>query len=118
MLMRQICSLIAVATVPLCSSAQTVLYNNGGIINISGAGVVYVAGGMNNSSDASLNNDGVLTITGAFSNNAVMASPASGTLNFNGIGAQTLDGGSDYFAKDVVINNPAGVTLNTRLKVD
>lgn len=116
--MHRISSLLAAAALPLCSTAQTVLNNSGGIINISSAGQVYVSGNMSNSASASLNNDGLLTITGTFSNDAPMGSPASGTLNFNGSGAQTLDGASEYFAKDVVVNNPAGITLNTRLKVD
>ncbi len=115
--MQRITSLIAFAALPLCGGAQTALYNSG-IINISAAGQVYVAGDAANRSGATLQNDGLLTVTGAFSNDAAMATPASGTLRLNGNTAQTITGAADYFAKDVLVDNPAGITLATRLKVD
>jgi hypothetical protein len=47
-----------------------------------------------------------------------MASPNNGTLEFTGTTAQTLNGTATYFAKNVLVNNAAGITLNTPLKID
>jgi hypothetical protein len=116
--MQRILTLLAIAGIPLQGFAQTVLHNDGGIIQINADASVYVAGNMTNDNGSSLTNNGQLTVTGSMTNNAVMSAPATGTLRLTGTIAQTFDGSVPYFAKDVEVNNPAGIVLTTPLKID
>lgn len=116
--MQRIFSLLAMAALPLGAQAQTVLHNTAGTIHIGASGLVYVAGDVYNGTGATLNNLGMLTVTGAFNNDAPMAVPAPGTLHLNGTAPQTLSGAAGYSATDVIVNNPAGITLSTPLKID
>ena len=101
----------------LNGSAQLVLQNSGSIRVSSGTHVI-VNGNLENQAGGDFINNGTLTLNGNFTNNQVMAEPGSGTLKFEGTSAQTLDGTEAVFAKDVVLNNPNGVTASTLLKVD
>lgn len=107
---------IAGITPALTASAQ-ILYNNGTVLYVNTGGTIQVNGDMTNAVGSDLSNNGTITVTGAVTNNQTMASGANGTLNFNGTTAQTLNGSAPLLAKDVVLNNAAGVTLNTALKV-
>ncbi|MNU27534.1 hypothetical protein D3C71_159280 [compost metagenome] len=100
----------------LTASAQ-VFYNNGAEIFVNTGGTMQVNGDMTNAASSTFTNNGTVTVTGILTNNQTMAAPTTGTLTFNGTGAQTVNGSAPYLAKDVVINNPAGVTLNTPLVV-
>lgn len=101
----------------LNGSAQLVLQNSGSIRVSSGTHVI-VNGNLENQAGGDFINNGTLTLNGNFTNNQVMAEPGSGTLKFEGTSAQTLDGTKAMLAKDVVLNNPNGVTASTLLKVD
>ena len=101
----------------LKSSAQMVLHNSGSIRVSSGTHVI-VNGNLENQAGGDFINNGTLTLNGNFTNNQVMAEPGSGTLKFEGTSAQTLDGTEAVFVKDVVLNNPNGVTTNMPLKLD
>ncbi len=101
----------------LNSSAQLVLRNSGSIRVSSGTHVI-VNGNLENQAGGDFINNGILTLNGNFTNNQAMTEPGSGTLKFEGTSAQTLDGTETVFAKDVILNNPNGVTASTLLKVD
>ncbi|RQO31705.1 hypothetical protein DBR32_07095 [Taibaiella sp. KBW10] len=102
---------------PALSASAQLLYNNGTTLYVNTSGTIQVNGDMTNATGSDFSNNGTVTVTGTLTNNQVMASGANGTLTFNGSAAQTLNGSSAFLAKDVVINNAAGVTLNTPLKV-
>lgn len=101
----------------LNGSAQLVLQNSGSIRVSSGTHVI-VNGNLENQAGGDFINNGTLTLNGNFTNHQAMTEPGSGTLKFEGTSVQTLDGTEAVFAKDVVLNNPNGVTANTLLKVD
>lgn len=104
------------AGIALPVSAQ-VLYNNGSIMHVNTGGTIQVNGDMTNAIGSTLTNNGTITVTGTVTNNEVMTVPNNGVLVFDGAGAQTLNGSSPYLAKDVVVDNAAGITLNTPLVV-
>lgn len=104
------------AGIALPVSAQ-VLYNNGSVMHVNTGGTIQVNGAMTNAVGSTLTNNGTITVTGTVTNNEVMTVPNNGVLVFDGTGAQTLNGSSPYLAKDVVVDNAAGVTLNTPLVV-
>jgi len=116
--MKKITSLIIICLFASAAIAQNELYNNGTTLFISTGCTVTVNGDFINKSGSTFTNNGTLSVTGNTTNDQSMAVPASGTLQFTGTTAQSLNGTADYFANNVLINNAAGVTLNTRLKCD
>ncbi|MCX6316866.1 MAG: T9SS type A sorting domain-containing protein [Bacteroidetes bacterium] len=98
-------------------SAQNELYSNGTTLQINPSCIVQVNGAMVIKTGSTLTNNGTITVTGNMTNE-VAGAFNSGTLEFKGSTAQTLSGTATYSAKNVLINNAAGVTLNTRLSVD
>lgn len=103
---------------PMLLIAQPALNNNGGNLTITSGATLFVNGSLSNQSGSILTNNGTLTIKGDITNNQSMAASNAGTLTFSGTSAQTLSGAGTYFAKDVVINNANGVTINSPLKID
>lgn len=102
----------------LFSSADAqVFYNNGAAITVTGGSTLFVAGTAVNGA-GSITNSGTLNVTGNFTNNAVLASSAGNTLKFTGTAAQTVAGSNPVNAKDILINNAAGVILSTPLRAD
>ncbi|OJV50905.1 MAG: hypothetical protein BGO31_10545 [Bacteroidetes bacterium 43-16] len=104
------------AGMSLPASAQ-VLYNNGAELYVSSGGSLQVNGDMTNASGSTFTNNGTITLTGMLTNNQTMAAPSGGTLTFNGTGAQTLSGSGSYLAGNVVVNNPAGISLSSKLVI-
>lgn len=100
------------------ASAQNEFVNNGADLYITTGATLQVNGKLTNEAGGTLVNNGVVTVTGDLVNNQMMPAPNSGTLIFNGNMPQLISGASAYFAKNVTVNNPAGVTLNTSFKVD
>ncbi len=100
------------------SGHAQVLYNNGASITIKPGAIVTVNGNLTNAAGATVNNTGSLNISGNTVNNGTISAPAASTLRFQGSGAQTLSGSSPVSAKDVIVNNAAGITLATTLNVD
>jgi hypothetical protein len=117
-IMNKIIKIIAIACLPIALHAQDVLYNNGSLLHVNTGCVVQVNGHLTNTATSTLTNNGIVTVIGNTTNNQVMALPNSGLLEFKGTTAQTLNGTAAYFAKNVLLSNAAGVTLNTPLKVD
>lgn len=107
---------LGLAGMSLSASAQ-VLYNNGAELYINSGGTLQVDGDMTNAAGSTFTNNGTLTLTGTLTNNQTMAAPSGGTLTFNGSGAQTLSGSGPYLASNVVVNNPAGISLSNKLVI-
>lgn len=117
-MMNRIIYLTFVMLVTYTTNAQDVLYNNDNILHVNTGCIVQVNGNLTNKSGSTFTVNGSVTVTGNSTNDEVMTAPNDGTLVFNGTTAQSLNGAATYFSKNVLINNAAGVTLNTPLKVD
>jgi hypothetical protein len=115
--MRKI-KLLVLMAITFATNAQDILYNNGSIVQVTTGCIVQVNGNLTNTATSTFTNNGTVTVTGNTTNNQAMAIANAGTLEFKGTTAQSLNGTATFFAKDVLVNNAAGVTLNTPLKVD
>lgn len=96
----------------------TALYANGAAITITSGTSVRVNGNAVLSTGSSLTNNGTLSLTGDLASNQIMTTANTGKLIFSGSTAQTLNGSQTYLAKDVLINNAAGIILQAPLQVD
>jgi hypothetical protein len=115
--MKKLIMILALAH-SFCANAQNLLYNSGSVLYV-GANVTLQVNGNGQMQDGStFTNNGQFNITGNMVNNNTMSIANAGTLSFTGSTPQTLSGSSMYVAKNVVINNSNGVTLNTALKID
>ena len=103
---------------PLTVLGQTTLYSNGAILTLSTNVSVQVNGNAQIQTGSQLINSGTLNITGNLTNNLVMGTASAGKLTFNGTTAQTLSGSGVFDSFNVDVNNPAGLTLSSPLKVN
>jgi hypothetical protein len=110
--------LLTVTTLFVFATNAQVLYSNGATLTLKTGGILLVNGNVQFESGSIFNNDGSITITGNVINNNTMSAANGGTLTLSGSSVQTLSGTATYFAKDVVVNNAAGITINTPMKVD
>ena len=111
---------ITLALVPYFLNAQGINNNGGKIVTQSG-GYITVTGtngnflNATNVSDGSIDNDGLITIAGNWTNNAannVFINPnAAGRVLLNGTALQTYGGTKDTYFEKLTINNSAGVTM-------
>jgi surface protein len=97
---------------------NTTLLVNGELLTIATDCIVAVNGDVQINAGSTFTNNGNIAITGNITNNQVMAAPANGSLAFNGTAAQSLAGAATFFAKNVTMNNAAGISLLTPLRVD
>lgn len=109
--------LLLALVICLTTSAQHELVSNAALIYVDNGATLKVMGSFTNQPGSYFTNHGIVTISGNITNNQVMAT-YSGKLVFNNSTAQTLSGATPFLTRDVEINNTAGVTLNTILKVD
>jgi len=94
------------------------LYNNGAAISIKSGGTLTVTGDMINTASASIENSGTVSVAGNSTNNGTFTSLASGTFHLTGNTTQFLSGSTALNAKDVIVNNAAGIILTTPLNID
>lgn len=98
-------------------SAQT-LVNQGAAITVTPGATITIRGDVTNSASGIVDNSGTINISGSTVNDGVINAPAPSSLIFDGTSTQVLGGSSPILAKDVIVNNAAGVTLATPLRVD
>lgn len=113
---------VAVASLPLLSFAQT-LTNAGATLTVTSGAVLYVAGGVQNTSGATLTNDGTLQVTGDLTNAGTLTS--TGTLLFSGSTSQTFSPGAATVAAltqnntgptgQNILNLPTDLTVSSQL---
>ncbi len=115
--MKKIYLIIATVLIAGAATAQNELYNNGGLIHINANCVVQVNGAVINKATSTITNNGTLNVTGNVTNDATLIFNA-GLLAFKGTTPQILNGTTTYNAKDVLVDNAAGVTLNSKLIAD
>jgi hypothetical protein len=116
--MKKLSTIIALLAAAIAANAQDVFYNNGSILQVNTGCIIQVNGNLTNKAASTFTNNGTVTVTGNSTNDQVMAAANTGTLEFTGTTAQTLNGTATYFAKNILVNNAAGITLNSPLKCD
>ncbi len=115
--MKKIYLIIATVLLAGVATAQNELYNNGGLIHINANCIVQVNGAVINKATSTITNNGTLNVTGNVTNDATLVFNA-GLLAFKGTTPQILNGTTTYNAKDVLVDNEKGVTLNSKLIAD
>ncbi len=100
----------------ICMVAGAQVYNTG-ILYVGNGNTLYSSGDFTNIAGSNYKNDGSLYISGNASNDQVALPAGAGTTYFNGITAQTLSGAAPFRCFNVVLNNPAGLTLGNRLAI-
>jgi hypothetical protein len=115
--MKKIYLIIATALLAGAATAQNELYNNGGLIHINANCIVQVNGAVINKATSTITNNGTLNVTGNVTNDATLIFNA-GVFAFKGTTPQILNGTTAYNAKNVLVDNVAGVTLNSKLVAD
>ncbi|HEV7380836.1 MAG TPA: T9SS type A sorting domain-containing protein [Dyadobacter sp.] len=98
--------------------AQHALTSNGAKITISNGGTLDVKGDTYLGSGSVFKNDGSFSSSGKLTTDQTMVAGSLGTITFDGSSTQTVDGTGTFLAKNVVVNNPAGLMLNSPLQVD
>jgi len=98
--------------------AQNALTINSVKITITTGSTLRVKGGTRLLSGSEFNNNGSFSSSGKLTTDQTMATASLGTLTFDGTTTQTIDGSGTFLAKNVVVNNPGGLMLNSPLKVD
>ena len=102
----------------LHSMGQEAIFNNGSVLQINGNATLQVNGNMVNNAGSNYINEGMVKVLGNFTNNQYMAAPFNGTIFFDGNTAQTVNGSTALFAKNIVVNNATGINVLDTLKVD
>lgn len=111
-------ALIVLLAVITKAVVAQVLTNNGASLTIATGATLQVNGASQYNTGSTLTNNGAIAVTGSITNNMAMSAANNGTLTFNGTAAQTLIGTAPYMAKNVTVNNAAGVTIGNPLRVD
>jgi len=101
----------------IASAYGQTLVNNGATIFINTNGKLHISGSLTNGTGSSLTNKGILEVNGNTTNNGSLSAPAGSTIVYQGTMPLVLSGTQPVTGQDVVINNPAGLTLNTPLQV-
>jgi len=97
--------------------AQADLYNTG-TLYVSGSGdILYINGGLTNTSTGAFTNNGNLYVLQNITNGQAAMSAGTGTLYLNGSIAQLVGGTQPFRTFNLITNNAAGITLNTNLSV-
>ena len=115
--MKKIIIITTICLIGKIVTAQNELYNNGGLIHINTNCIVQVNGAVINKATSTITNNGTLNVTGNVTNDATLIFN-DGLLAFKGTAAQILNGTTTYNAKNVLVDNAAGVTLNSKLIAD
>lgn len=101
-----------------CSLAfsQAAMQNNGNLYINTGANIA-AFGNFTNSNTAALVNNGTLYLKGNVTNNQSSMSAGTGTTQFTGSSAQTVNGTQTFKVYNLTTNNSNGITLNNNLSV-
>ena len=97
-------------------ASTCVSQSNSASIPASGS---FTAGNMyiGTSASIALGTSAALNVSGNFTNNGTF-NPGTGTVNMNGSSAQTINGSAAITFNNLIINNPAGVSLNTEINTN
>src|SRR5258708_6936523 len=91
--------------------------HNTGVLYVGNGNTLYSGGDFTNTAGADYKNDGSVYINGNAGNDQPALAAGAGTTYFNGLTAQALTGTAPFRCFNVVLNNPAGLTLSNRLAI-
>src|SRR5258708_27007713 len=91
--------------------------HNTGVLYVGNGNTLYSGGDFTNTAGAYYKNDGSVYINGNAGNDQPALAAGAGTTYFNGLTAQALTGTAPFRCFNVVLNNPAGLTLSNRLAI-
>ena len=97
-------------------NAQEAFTNNGNLQIHPGASIAGFGNFLNASTSALVNN-GSLYVRGSATNNQSSMAIGTGTLYFNGIALQAVNGTQPFRTFNLVTNNTSGITINNNLSV-
>ncbi|MBC7848664.1 MAG: T9SS type A sorting domain-containing protein [Chitinophagaceae bacterium] len=98
-------------------TAQVDLQNTGILFVTGSSDIVYVNGGLTNTSTAALTNNGSFYVRNNLSNAQVSMAIGTGTLYLTGSVAQSVGGTQPFRTFNLNTNNGSGITLNANLSV-
>ena len=114
--MKKLFTILSILIIPVAAQAQGI-YQNGAVLYIHTGSLVQINGEARIESGSTIINNGTLALNGNLVNNAT-TEVGAGTLHLNGTTVQTLSGTGLLSANNVTIDNPAGISLNTRLRAE
>lgn len=112
------------------SASSQLFYNNGALVAVKSSGIVQINGSVENAAGSSLDNAGIISITGDLTNNATAGgngtfnlagnwinnstfNSGTGTVVFNGSALQSISGSATTTFNNLTVNNTSvGVALN------
>lgn len=101
------------------SWGQTLLYNDGATVKIQAGATLYVEGGVQNTATGTIDNDGVIEITGDFENLGTWDPNQPNTLKFSGNTASNVTSAIGVAYQDVVIaKTGANVVLLSNMTIN
>jgi len=113
--MKTIILTIALTVIGGIISAQYVV-NNGSSIIMDPTNVMVVQGDFTNLLNGTMNNNGQLRISGDWTNNATsgnLLQGSTGTVNFDGTAAQSIDGSAKTWFNNLEANNDVNIQTET-----
>lgn len=100
---------------PFSGSSQALLYNDGAGITVENGAVVYVEGGITNTTGGTIDNDGSIQLEGDWVNevsNGLTSSGNTGNVTFLGSAQQSIGGTQTTAFHNLTIDNATGVLLS------
>jgi hypothetical protein len=83
---------------PLIGFGQNILfYNDGAMVKVQAGATLYIQGGIQNTNNGTIDNDGTIDVEGNFVNSANWEPSQPNTLRFSGTGASDVTSGSAVF---------------------
>ena len=92
-------------------------FRNAGNFQVHTGASISIGGDVENSSSATLLNNGNLYIKGNLTNHQPLMQPGTGTLFLSGSTAQSVSGLESFKTNNLVSDNSSGITLNNNLSV-
>ncbi len=109
-----------ICALPLLGFGQNILlYNDGAMVKVQPGAILYVQGGIQNTSTGTIDNDGIIELEGNFVNAGTWEPSQSNTLRFSGSGNSDVTAGSAIFQKVEDIKTGGGnINLLSNMTID
>lgn len=109
-------------SLPVLGFGQILLYNDGAMVKVQAGAVLYIQGGIQNTSTGTIDNDGTIEVEGNFVNAGAWEPSQPNTLRFSGTGNSDVTSGPAVFQTVEDIKTGGGninlmdpMTVNTDL---
>lgn len=100
------------------TQAQSNLHTTGAVLYIGPGSSLQIGGSFSNEAGSKLVNDGHLSVSGNITNHSQLSAFGSGSLSLKGTAAQMINGSAPLLVNDLTVDNSAGITLGTSLKIN